>query len=34
MNRLIVSMWTTIDGYVAGPDDSMDWLRADTDLMD
>lgn len=34
MSRLIVSMWTTVDGYVAGPDDSMDWLRADADLMD
>lgn len=34
MSRLIVSMWTTADGYVAGPDDSMDWLRADVDLMD
>lgn len=34
MSRLIVSMWTTVDGYVAGLDDSMDWLRADADLMD
>ena len=34
MSRLIVSLWTTIDGYVAGLDDSMGWLRTDTDLMD
>lgn len=34
MTRLIVSMWTTLDGYVAGLDDSMSWLRADADLMD
>lgn len=34
MTRLIVSMWTTVDGYVAGLDDSMDWLRADSDLME
>ena len=34
MSRLVVSMWTTLDGFVAGPDDSMDWLRADNDLMD
>lgn len=34
MTRLIVTMWTTLDGYVAGPDDSMDWLRPDADLMD
>lgn len=34
MSRLIVSMWTTVDGFVAGLDDSMDWLRADADLME
>lgn len=34
MTRIIVSMWTTLDGFVAGPDDSMDWLRADADLVD
>ena len=34
MSRLIVSMWITLDGFVAGPHDSMDWLRADPDLMD
>lgn len=34
MSRLIVTMWTTLDGYVAGQDDSMDWLRTDADLMD
>lgn len=34
MNQLIVSMWTTADGFVAGLDDSMDWLRADADLME
>lgn len=33
MSRVVVSAWTTLDGYVAGPDDSMDWLRADADLM-
>jgi dihydrofolate reductase len=34
LTNLIVSMWTTIDGSVAGPDDTMDWVRADADLMD
>jgi len=34
VSSIIVSMWTTLDGFVAGPDDSMDWLRADNDLMD
>ncbi|KHL15058.1 dihydrofolate reductase [Mumia flava] len=29
MRRIIVSMWTTVDGYVAGPDDEMDWLMPD-----
>lgn len=32
--RLIVSAWTTLDGMVAGRDDSMDWLRPDRDLME
>ncbi|QZY52390.1 dihydrofolate reductase family protein [Leucobacter tenebrionis] len=32
MSRLIVSAWVTLDGYVAGADDSMDWLRGDADL--
>lgn len=34
MTKIIVSMWTTLDGYVAGSDGSMDWLRADSDLND
>lgn len=34
MSTIIVSMWTTLDGFVAGPDDSMDWLRPDGDLME
>jgi dihydrofolate reductase len=34
MTNLIVTMWTTLDGYVAGQDDTMDWLRIDADLMD
>jgi len=34
MTRVIVSLWMTLDGFVAGLDDSMDWLRADADLMD
>lgn len=33
MSRVVVSAWTTLDGFVAGLDDSMGWLRADADLM-
>ena len=33
MAPLIVTMWTTLDGYVAGPADAMDWLRPDADMM-
>lgn len=26
MRKIIVSMWITLDGFVAGPQDEMDWL--------
>lgn len=26
-------MWTTLDGYVAGPSDEMDWLASDEAMM-
>lgn len=26
-------MWTTLDGYVAGPQDEMDWLAVDERMM-
>ena len=29
MRKLIVSMWITLDGFVAGEDDSMDWILGD-----
>ncbi|MEE4021546.1 dihydrofolate reductase family protein [Gordonia sp. PKS22-38] len=32
MRRIVVSMWTTLDGYVAGLDDEMDWLAPDDDM--
>ncbi|MEE3851083.1 dihydrofolate reductase family protein [Gordonia sp. LSe1-13] len=32
MRRIVVSMWTTLDGYVAGVDDEMDWLAPDDDM--
>ncbi len=29
VRRIVVSMWTTLDGCVAGPRDEMDWLAID-----
>jgi dihydrofolate reductase len=33
MRQIVVSMWTTVDGYVAGPEDEMDWLVVDEPMM-
>lgn len=33
MRKIVVSMWTTLDGFVAGPHDEMDWLLADDHLQ-
>jgi dihydrofolate reductase len=33
MSRILVSMWTTLDGLVAGPGDEMGWLRGDAQMM-
>lgn len=33
MRKFIASMWTTLDNFVAGPNDEMDWLRIDSDVM-
>ncbi|KKB13446.1 hypothetical protein VE25_01990 [Devosia geojensis] len=33
MSRILVSMWTTLDGLVAGPNDEMGWLRGDAQMM-
>ncbi|GGO19113.1 dihydrofolate reductase family protein [Micromonospora parathelypteridis] len=33
MRKIVVSMWITLDGFVAGPDDEMDWLLADDHLQ-
>ena len=34
MASIIVSMWITLDGLVAGPQDEMDWLRFDDRIME
>lgn len=33
MKTLITTHWVTLDGYVAGPEGALDWIRADDDLM-
>ncbi|MET8357404.1 dihydrofolate reductase family protein [Micromonospora sp. NPDC005171] len=33
MRNIVVSMWTTLDGFVAGSDDEMDWLLIDDHLQ-
>lgn len=33
MRRVIVSMWTTLDGFVAGPTDEMDRLAVDDQML-
>jgi dihydrofolate reductase len=34
MRRIVVSMWTTLDGFVAGPEDEMPWLALDERMME
>lgn len=33
MKRITVSMWITLDGFVAGPNDEMDWLSVDEEML-
>lgn len=33
MRKIIVSMWVTLDGFVAGPNDEMNWLKVDDELL-
>ncbi len=32
MSRLIVTMWISLDGYIAGPNDDMSWVRVDDEM--
>lgn len=34
MRRIVVSMWMTLDGHAAGPQDEMDWLAPDDRMME
>lgn len=29
MRKVIVTMWVTLDGFIAGPNDDMSWVRVD-----
>lgn len=32
MGKLIVTMWMSLDGYIAGPDGDMSWIRVDDEM--
>jgi dihydrofolate reductase len=32
MSKLIVTDWTTLDGYIAGPGGEMDWIMGDDEM--
>jgi dihydrofolate reductase len=34
MRKIVLSAWITLDGCVAGPDDKMEWLRGDAEMME
>jgi dihydrofolate reductase len=34
MKRLIISLHISLDGFVAGPEGQMDWIRLDKELFD
>ena len=34
MRKIIISLHTTLDGFVAGPAGEMDWIRFDDELFD
>ena len=34
MRKIVLSAWITLDGCVSGPDNKMDWLRGDAQMME
>jgi dihydrofolate reductase len=34
MRRLVVFMHTTLDGFVAGPNGEMDWIKVDSEIFE
>ncbi len=34
MRKIILSLHTTLDGFVAGPNGEMDWIKLDDEMFD
>lgn len=32
MRKILVTMWITLDGFIAGPNGEMDWIQSDDEL--
>lgn len=32
--KLTVTMWVTLDGFIAGPDGELDWIKGDDEMSD
>src|SRR6476659_5689563 len=32
MSKIITTTWITLDGFIAGPDNAMDWVMVDQDM--
>jgi hypothetical protein len=32
IGKLIVTMWTSLDGYIAGPNNNMSWIQVDDEM--
>ena len=32
MRKLIVTMWVTLDGFIAGPNNDLSWVRVDDEM--
>src|SRR5258707_15708039 len=32
MRKVIVTMWVTLDGFIAGPNGEMDWVMVDDEM--
>jgi dihydrofolate reductase len=32
MRRIVTTTWITLDGFIAGPDNAMDWVMVDQDM--
>ena len=32
MRKIITTMWVTLDGFIAGPNEEMDWVIVDDEM--